>query len=102
MSYGLIGGNAAPANYIGEQAAGRDPQVNGAISGVEFQLDELEKVACALAQRLSPVLNPDEKSDGGIPVPGYSCELANRIQSASQRIRVLRTGLDSVLSRLEI
>lgn len=100
--YGQIGGSSA-RSYDAPPEAKREVEVSCAAGDMEYNLSELESVLGQLAGRLHTVLNGNAVLTGSsVPSTGYSCELAQRISSAGERIRLLRTGAAELLSRLEI
>ena len=104
MSYGTIGGSAAAANYIGEQAAKRQADVDGWLNSLGYTTDRLGSLVAELAGRVSPVLGESAPTASGLKgdeSPGR-CQVSLRVQAEVSRLNAVEAVLRDILSRLEI
>lgn len=102
MSYGTIGGSAAKVYEAIPQSEARVLQVWGATGSLEYQVEALQQSLKELAVKLQPLLSPTNVSGSAEPQALYSCELAVRVDTQSEKLRQLRVGVDELLHRLEI
>lgn len=86
---------------------GEKPSIGSAITTLFSELNELDDAFTALADRLGPVLAPDNQKASGSDGPGIApdngtCAVRHQVQLATERLMGLRRRIQAIYSMVEL
>ena len=88
---------------VEEQMAVRDGEIAQAHGELSRQTQVLLDLAKRAYERLQPILTqePTKENENGT-TRGYSCDLANAINTQSAKVAIANSVLENILSRIEL